>query len=222
MISIIFVEPESAGNIGSIARCMKNFGAEQLILVNPCSLEGARKMAVHAADILEKAVVTDSFSDALNLVDVSVATTSKVGGLLKTALAPGDLKRIEGNLGIVLGRESSGLTNEEIGQCDFLVSIPASEEYPVLNAASACCILLYELFKSEKRETKSRAKRERILQEFDRISDIIEKREHRKKIWRIVLKRVLSRAFLSERETTILLGFFRRIRTVLIKPSRKH
>jgi tRNA C32,U32 (ribose-2'-O)-methylase TrmJ len=64
--------------------------------------------------------------------------------------------------------------------------------------------------------------RKQILKEFDTISAIIEKREHRKRIWRIVLKRVLSRAFLTERETTVLLGLFRRIRTILqATPSQK-
>ncbi|KYK29664.1 MAG: hypothetical protein AYK19_19455 [Theionarchaea archaeon DG-70-1] len=218
MISIIFVEPESAENIGSIARCMKNFGAEQLILVNPCSLQGAQKTAMHAADILEKAVITKTFADALTLVDTSIATTSETAGLLRNALTPVDVKNVAGNTGIVLGRESNGLTNEEIEMCDFVVSIPTSEEYPVLNAASAGCIILYELFKSERREPKPEKElvgKERILEEFQEISDLIEKREHRKRIWRIVLKRVLSKAFLTDRETTVLLGFFRRIRTVL-------
>ena len=197
---------------------MKNFGAEQLILVNPCSLQGAEKTAMHAADILEKAVITKTFADALTLVDTSIATTSETAGLLRNALNPFDVKNVRGNIGIVLGRESNGLTNEEIEICDFVVSISASEEYPVLNAASAGCIILYELFKSKRREPKPKKevmRKERILEEFQKISDLIEKREHRKRIWRIVLKRVLSKAFLTDRETTVLLGFFRRIRTVL-------
>lgn len=232
MVSIIFVEPESAGNIGSIARCMKNFGAEQLILVNPCSLEGAQKMAVHAQDVVENAVIVDSFADALTLVDYAVGTTSEPAGFLKRAVTPRELKNVE-NMGIVIGRESTGLTNEELEQCDFVVSIPTSEVYPVLNAASACCILLYELFiceretqspdidadlkkhKPQKTQKNQKSQKKRILEEFERISDLIEKRPHRKRIWRIVIKRVFSSAFLTDRETTVLLGFFRRIRTVL-------
>jgi tRNA/rRNA methyltransferase len=224
MGSVIFVEPESAGNIGSVARCMKNFGAAQLILVNPCPLEGARKMAVHAQDILGKVIIVDTLEEALALVDTSVGTTSSPGGFVRAAVTPREVTTLTGNVGIVIGRESSGLTNEEIEQCDFIVSIPASQEYPVLNAASACCILLYELFNSEEKEERPRSgvMRKQILKEFDTISAIIEKREHRKRIWRIVLRRVLSRAFLTERETTVLLGFFRRIKTVLqATPSQK-
>lgn len=199
---------------------MKNFGAEQLILVNPCPLQGAQKTAMHAADILEKAVITKTFANALTLVDTSIATTSETAGLLRNALTPFDVKNVTGNTGIVLGRESNGLTNEEIEMCDFVVSIPTSEEYPVLNTASAGCIILYELFKSGRREPKPKPEKEvvgkeRILEKFQEISDLIEKREHRKRIWRIVFKRVLSKAFLTDRETTVLLGFFRRIRTVL-------
>jgi tRNA/rRNA methyltransferase len=217
MISVIFVDPESPGNIGSISRCIKNFGADQLLLVNPCPLAGAQKMAMHATDVLEKAVIVDSLSEALALVDTSIATTSRVSGLARKAITPHELKTVSGHIGIVIGRESHGLTTEEIELCDSVVSIPTSEEYPVLNAALACCILLYELFTCEKKEAKpgTKAQRERLLKECERISNLMEKRPHRKKTWRIAMKRVFSKAFLTDREATILLGFFRRIRTVL-------
>ncbi len=225
MVSIIFVEPESPGNIGSIARCMKNFGADQLILVNPCPLEGAQKMAMHAGDILEKALIVNSLAEALQFVDTSIATTAVVAGLTRKALTPKELPAISGNAGIVIGRESRGLTNAEIEQCHLVVSIPTSEECPVLNAASAGCILLYELFlHGEKKEEKRKImQKEYVMDECEKISALVEKREHRKRIWRIVMKRVLSEAFLTERETTVLLGFFRRIRSVLEStPSQKH
>lgn len=225
MVSVIFVEPESPGNIGSIARCMKNFGADQLILVNPCPLEGAQKMAMHAGDILEKALIVNSLAEALQFVDTSIATTAVVTGLTRKALTPGELTAISGNVGIVIGRESKGLTNAEIEQCHLVVSIPASEEYPVLNAASAGCILLYEIFlhKEKKEEKRKIMQKEYVADECEKIAALIERREHRKRIWRIVMKRVLSKASLTERETTVLLGFFRRIRTVLGSiPSQKH
>lgn len=223
MVSVIFVEPESPGNVGSVARCMKNFGVHTLVLVNPCSLTGAQKMAMHAEDILENAVIVDSLTEALTHVDIAVATTSETAGIARNAGAPHNLKNIPGHIGIVIGRESRGLTNEEIEQCDCVVSIPTSEEYPVLNAASACCILLYELFQSEKPvKPQPNVHRKTILKECEKIADIIEKRAHRKRIWRIVIKRVLSKAFLTDRETTVLLGFFRRVRTVLeATPSQK-
>jgi TrmH family RNA methyltransferase len=218
MVSVIFVEPESSGNIGSIARCMKNFGAHQLILVAPCPLEGAQKMAVHAHDILENAVIVDRFDDALALVDTAVGTTSETSGFVREAVTPWELNCME-NVGIVIGRESRGLTNEELEKCDLVVSIPSSEAYPVLNAASACCILLYELFTCEEKvrpqSGREPPQKKRIIEEFERISDLIEKRPHRKRIWKIAVKRVFFRTGLTNRETTILLGIFRRIRTVL-------
>ncbi len=61
-IRVVLVEPIYQGNIGSVARAMKNFGYTNLVLVNPCKLEGeARAMASHARDILEGALVTSSF-----------------------------------------------------------------------------------------------------------------------------------------------------------------
>ena len=228
MISVIFVEPESAGNIGSIARCMENFGAHQLILVNPCSLEGAEKMAMHATSILDNAIITHRFEDALLCVDISVATTSQTSGFKRKAHLPGHIPTFPDRVrvGLVIGRESSGLTNGEIEQCDILVSIPTCDIYPTLNAAIACCILLYELTKSEKKEKQPREfYRKKIMEEFEKIEGIIERRSHRKKVWKIVMKRLIFTAHLSERESTVLLGFFRRVRNVLESqstPSQKN
>jgi tRNA/rRNA methyltransferase len=218
MISVIFVEPESAGNIGSIARCMKNFGARQLILVNPCPLEGAEKMALRGADILGRAVITATLDTALAMVDTSIATTAVASGLARTSLSPSDMRTVgTGHIGIVIGRESRGLTTEEIEKCDLVMSIPTSQEYPVLNAAAACCIILYEFFQCTHQEAEScsHETKERVLSECRVISNLVERRPHRRKIWELVLKRVLSKAFLTEREATVLLGFFRRIKTVL-------
>ena len=210
---MIFVEPESPGNIGSIARCMKNFGAHPLILVNPCSLTGAQKMAVHAEDILKTAIIVDNLEDALKRVDVAVATTSKTTGIYRAAVTPHQLN-VGRDIGIVIGRESRGLTNKEIEACDCVLSIPTADQYPVLNAAAACCIILYELFQKDV-HTQPSPHRKTLLKECETIIALIEKRAHRKKIWRIVIKRVLSKAFLTDRETTVLLGFFRRVRTIL-------
>ncbi|MBU7022842.1 MAG: RNA methyltransferase [Theionarchaea archaeon] len=218
MISVIFVEPESAGNIGSIARCMKNFGVCQLILVNPCPLEGAEKMALHGADILEKAVIAATLESALAMVDTSIATTAVASGLARNSLTPSDVRTVAtGHIGVVIGRESRGLTTEEIEKCDLVMSIPTSQEYPVLNAAAACCIILYEFYQGTHQEAEScsHETKERVLAECRTISTLIERRPHRRRIWELVLKRVLSEAFLTEREATVLLGFFRRIKKVL-------
>ncbi|HII95450.1 MAG TPA: RNA methyltransferase, partial [Candidatus Methanofastidiosum sp.] len=119
MFYIIFVEPESSGNIGSVARVMKNFGFYDLILVNPVDIdEEAYKLAVHAEDILKSSIIVGSLEEALKYVDVSVATSVNTsGGVLRNytpveSLAkkiPSDFK-----VGIVLGRESSGLRNQEV------------------------------------------------------------------------------------------------------------
>ncbi|MGL4881556.1 MAG: TrmH family RNA methyltransferase, partial [Waterburya sp.] len=77
-IRIVLVEPAGELNVGSIARIMKNMGLSQLILVNPkCDRlsENARKMAVHAVDILEKAQIVDSLPIALAGCQRAIATT---------------------------------------------------------------------------------------------------------------------------------------------------
>ena len=60
-VRIILVEPAGPMNVGSIARVMKNFGFNHLVLVNPqCNplSPEALQMAVHAKDVLESAQFT--------------------------------------------------------------------------------------------------------------------------------------------------------------------
>ena len=88
MFYIIFVEPETPGNIGSVARVMKNFGFYNLILVNPVEItDEAYKLAVHAEEIIESAVIVGSLEEALTYVDMSVATSANTsGGVLRNIL----------------------------------------------------------------------------------------------------------------------------------------
>ena len=148
------MEPEYAGNIGRIARIMKNFGAEDLYLVNPradhLSTE-ARRYAMRAQDVLESAVVVDDLSKALR--GTSIGTTA-VTGRYRNLFSPELLSRnfsMGSDISLVFGRESSGLTREELDMMDFLVRIPTRREYRALPLPVAVGILLYELSKGKRR-----------------------------------------------------------------------
>ncbi len=151
---VVLVEPEYAGNIGRIARIMKNFGAEELYLVNPradhLSVE-ARRYAMRAQDILENAVVVEDLSRALKGTRIG---TTAVTGRYRNLFSPELLSRnfsIKSNISLVFGRESSGLTREELGMMDFLVRIPTRKEYRALPLPVAVGILLYELSRGRRR-----------------------------------------------------------------------
>ncbi|MGB9728660.1 MAG: RNA methyltransferase [Thermoprotei archaeon] len=232
MIRIVVVEPIYEFNIGMIARAMKNFGFNNLYLVNPKSLsEEARKYASHAADILENAKVVKTLNDALKDVDLSIATTGVIGGdynVLRIAVPIQELSNLinyHGSIALVFGREDHGLSNEEIALCDMVATIPTSEEYPVMNLSHAVAVILYELTRNRIRAKKYRlAKRDerKMIEKF-----FIETLKHTKiqthkiRTSELVFSRLLSRSFLTGREAYTLIGCFRKIHDLVTECSSK-
>ena len=222
MFYIIFVEPESSGNIGSVARVMKNFGFYDLILVNPVAIDDdAYKLAVHAEDILKLATIVGSLEEALSFVDVSVATSANTtSGVLRNYTPIESVaKKIppEFRIGIVLGRESSGLRNEEVEMCDTMTTIPTDKGYPTMNVSHALSIILYEIFKSKcsiktnPLEGKEIIEKNLLIEDFKKILNHVEERGYRRDNSMTVFKHVLARGFNTEKEIHTLKGIFRRI-----------
>jgi len=151
---VVLVEPQNEGNVGAVARVMKNFGVEDLVLVKPCPLgPEARKRAMHGASILEKSTSVADLNEAVQGVDLIVGTsgveTSSEKKFARIAISPTDLETrtaaTGGLVALVFGREDFGLLAEDVERCDVLVTIPASAEYPILNISHAAAIVLYEL-----------------------------------------------------------------------------
>lgn len=227
MIYVVLVETTNSGNIGSIARVMKNFNFNKLILVNPkCKIdENSLSMAKHANDILKRVKIIDSFNELFKMnFDYIIGTTSLLStdyNILRTPIKPNELSSIikkNKKIALVFGREQSGLKNEEIEKCDFIVTIPTSEKYPAMNISHAVAIILYELTKSNKniideKITYASGEEKEIL--LNKINLIIEKmqftseikKEIQKKIW----KRLIGKGFLSRRELFALHGFFKKL-----------
>ena len=127
-ISFILVEPAVPGNVGAAARAIKTMGFSDLRLVNPCDhlSEEARMLAHGSNEILEKAGVFNSLPQALENLDLAVATTAKKRSARVqyipvhelTGFLDGKGSSVQ-SAGIVFGREESGLTNDEIRMCDL-------------------------------------------------------------------------------------------------------
>ncbi len=222
MISVILVEPRNSGNVGAVARAMANFGFSSLVLVNPkCNhlSQAARNRAKWAQDVLKNAKVVKR----LPKMDVLVATTGKVGteyNISRCAVTPCQLAEMipaAANAGIVFGRESHGLTNEEISECDFSASIPSSKKYPVLNLSHAAAVILYELAK--KRESilshiqpAARQDKEQVMKLLKQaMSKMDFSTPEKKKTQVLVWKKMVSKSFLTKREAFALMGFLRKL-----------
>jgi len=223
---VVLVEPEKEGNIGAIARSMKNFGLTDLCIVSPKTPIGdeAYRYATRGREILEKAEVVESLSDALRGIAHIVGTTAIVGrstrNLLRIAIDPAQLAsrlaETNGSVALLFGRESSGLTNTELEKCNIVVNIPASGGYNVLNVATAASIVFYELFKVRSARPSSlepsRQSLERLASIFASLADAADLPAHRRRLADRAFRNVLSKSFISRREASLIMGVLRRIR----------
>jgi tRNA/rRNA methyltransferase len=135
---------------------MKNMAFRHLVLVKPVdhlTLE-ARMMAMHALDILQQAQVVDTLAQAIADASYVIGTTRRLGKSRQAqqtsrSIAPLLLTLAASNpVGLVFGREDSGLSNDELGQCHELVTIPAHPTFGSLNLAQAVLLVCYELYVS--------------------------------------------------------------------------
>ncbi len=152
-IRIVMVHTTHPGNIGAAARAMKNMGLSQLYLVAPKhypSSEAAFR-AASALDVLDGAIVVDTFEEAIAgcaLVVGSSARERRIPWPLldsRRACEQAYQEARRTSVALVFGREDRGLTNEELQQCQLHVNIPASEAYSSLNVAMAIQVLAYEI-----------------------------------------------------------------------------
>jgi len=153
-LRFVLVEPLRGGNVGAACRALKNLGFGPPTLVAPaCDPHGeeARRMAVNAGDLLERATIHDDLDQALADCTTVVGTTARAGKARRPhprldRLAP-DLVRDAGvgELAIVFGREDRGLTDEELDRCTHLVHLPGDPAYPSFNLAQAVLLVAYQL-----------------------------------------------------------------------------
>jgi tRNA/rRNA methyltransferase len=224
MISIVLIEPKLPGNVGAVARVMKNFGFSRLLLVKPgkdALSPEAFYRAKHAVDILKKAeIVSWSKVKQFSCVIGTTAATGTDYNISRSPLTPqrlGDIKLPEGTA-LVLGREGEGLHNDEIAACDFVCTIPSQQRYRALNISHAAAIILYEISKKRKNITShvqaaSAREKQVIMEQLELVLRQMgfpseRQRETQRKAWR----RILGKSILTKREAFAVLGFLRKVR----------
>lgn len=151
-IKVVLVETSHPGNIGATARAMKTMGLSELCLVRPkrfpCAEATAR--AAGADDVLYEARVCDSIEEAVADCVWVVATSARSRRIRWPVFTPHEAAqealRQVGSVGLLFGREHSGLTNRELDHCQALVQVPSNREFSSLNIACAVQILAYELY----------------------------------------------------------------------------
>ncbi len=155
-VRIVLVEPTHPGNIGSVARAMKNMGLSRLELVAPRGFPGpeATARAANATAVLDAARVHRSLDPALEGATLVVGTSARTRRIPwplvdPRACAAQTVSELQGQqdaeVAILFGRESRGLTNEELHRCHLHLHIPTAGDYASLNLAMAVQVVCYEM-----------------------------------------------------------------------------
>ena len=157
-VRIVLVETSHPGNIGASARAMKNMSITNLVLVSPQRFpdEQALFRAVSALDVVNEAKVVDSVEEAIVDCQLVIGTSARDRRIPWPMLDPkgcGEKVVAESGEGhevaILFGREDRGLSNQELQQCHFHVTIPTGEAYSSLNLAMAVQVICYEVLQAK-------------------------------------------------------------------------
>jgi TrmH family RNA methyltransferase len=226
---VVVVGAETPGNVGTIARAMKNFGLSDLKLVDPPPLEPdgeAYGFAGHAReDVLPNAeeisfdeVVSNYHTVGCTAITGEDSRRHRRFPYTTPAELADSLQTVDSQTAIVFGREGRGLYNKEIEQLDQICSIPASDDYPVLNLGQAATIVLYELRDLTVDETQlpdreiERAEEDDIERFYDYFAEFLAAQRYnerkREKTQRL-MRRLIGRAHPTGREIHTLLGVLR-------------
>lgn len=227
-IEFVLVRPSHPGNIGAVARAIKNMGLTHLKLVAPAQFPhpDATARSAGADDVLAEAGIVPTLSEALAGSNYVIATSARARRLSWPVMTPPDaaervLERASsGRVAIVFGAERSGLTNEDLELCNAAVVIPADPSFSSLNLAAAVQIMAYEIWSRNSHRTPSppnsdnddlpvnHAKMEGLYQHLERAlshSGYFDSGNPEVVMRR--LRRLFARTGLAERELNILRGF---------------
>jgi tRNA/rRNA methyltransferase len=152
MVRLVLLRPRNPENLGAVARVLKNFGLDDwaIVALGTHDFAAARRVAVHAEDLLDRPHVVATLDEAVADCAWVVGTSSR-RVRRKRPLSPADFAREalerapEGRTALVFGDEQSGLTAAEVDRCHDLSAVPTADEQPSLNLAQAVGVYAWEL-----------------------------------------------------------------------------
>lgn len=228
---IVLVETSHPGNIGAVARAMKNMGMDRLCLVCPTVFPSAdaTSRASGAHDVLSSAVVYDSLQEAIGDCHTVFGASARdrtiawpelsVRSCAEKFVAP---RHASESFALVFGRENSGLNNQELDLCHYLLRIPSNPAFSSLNLAAAVQIVCYELrmaqlgqyeppaIKNLPEKLATREQMDAFYQHlYETIADIGFLHPDKSRSIMRRLRRIFNRAQLDTRELDILRGILR-------------
>jgi tRNA (cytidine32/uridine32-2'-O)-methyltransferase len=231
-IKIVLVETSHSGNIGAVARAMKNMMLTNLCLVSPKIFPhaDATARAAGADDILARAQIFETLPEAIADCTLVIGASARSRTISWSEVTPRECaEKISREFGdekiaILFGRENSGLKNEELDLCRFLLHIPCNPNYSSLNIAAAVQVVCYELFiaaqngettrkivgDEDEQELATSQQMELFYEHLEQaLIDIDFMRIDKEKSLMRRLRRIYNRAELRSKEVDILRGILR-------------
>jgi len=229
-VRIVLSHTSHPGNIGAAARAMKTMGLHALYLVQPRQFpdKEATARATGASDVLDRAQICESLDDALAGTGLAVAVSARRRDLSHKVLTPREAAALllehagTQQVALVFGNETSGLSNAEVGKCQFQTSIPTNPEFTSLNPAAAVQVLAYELCVALP-ETRIKSEKIRPLANFEDVeifyrrleemlieTEFLDPDEPKRLMQRI--RRLFARTSLEPEELAILHGILTAIK----------
>jgi TrmH family RNA methyltransferase len=218
-MSVTLVEPRGPVNVGHVARLVQNFGVGKLYLVEPkADLSVAAIYASHASGVLDRAIVT-TFDGVRKENELLVATTavraSKKSNVVRRMARLDRLHEIlssAASSSLVFGRDSTGLTNEEIGMCDATVTIDTGQAYRSLNLGHAAAIALYMASRgsASRKSAQGRRAREVFARSLDELAKASRMPDHKTKNLLDVARRIAATSSMTDAQLNLMSGVFRK------------
>lgn len=224
-IRIVLVETSHPGNIGAVARAMKNMGLTQLVLVRPKSFphSEASARASGATDVLAAARVVEHLQEGIADCGLVIGTTARerehnfrVWDVREAGVQALEMS-VRSPVAFLFGNERAGLSNEELAQANALLRIPTSDEYPSLNLAMAVQIVTYEILRATGKQvtlptpTVPLATAEQMENFFDHLREVMDEVGFRDRTQggtslMTRLRRLFGRTDMDQNEVNILRG----------------
>lgn len=227
---IVLVGTTHPGNIGAAARAMKTMSQEKLYLVTPMIFPSAEATAraTGADDILASAIVCSNLKEAIADCDLVIGTSARTRSIPWPMVTPNECAKTiaeqkYSSAAVVFGRENSGLSNEELELCNFVLQIPTNSDYSSLNLAAAVQIICYELYllantkgnEETDENNEPLVTQDKMEKFYQHLEDcLVEIGFHDKENPRLLMhrmRRLFNRTQLEENECNILRGIFSKI-----------
>jgi len=231
-IYIALVNPKDSKNIGAVCRAMKTMNIRNLIIVKKREIDEKeiKRIAIHAFDVFERACFYSNLEEALKIASLAVGFTRRRGKRRKYfSLTPEELSKLischrRGRVIAVFGNEESGLTDKELSLCNVAVKIPTSPIFPSLNLSHAVQIITYQIFRHQTQTffpdytpISNEKIKDLTMVIIKSLKNIGFFSQGDPEELRFFFKDILSRAYLSGRESKRIETIFRKISGLIVK-----